>query len=459
MSANSAKANCRRELWSRLSALMTIAAFAVSCGADANHSLPRASTKSERVALYYVDPMHPNYKSDKPGIAPDCGMKLEPVFAETADTAPVTADQPPGATVRIDDATQRLVGIRLATAEMAAATRVVRVVGRVVPVDTRIYRVNSGVAGFIRDTNLDSVGTLVRKNQKLAVYYAPDFIAAASGFLAANERVTGAVSKEGARSIQNYTDRLRNLGMSDAQIQRMADSKQLPESVDVVAPADGFILARNVSPGQHFEHDTEFYRIADLSRIWVVAEVYERDAPYLRPGGTALVGVKGGGRQLTARISDSLPQSEPGGGTIKIRLEVDNPAFTLRPEMLVDVELPVRLRNAVTVPLDALVDSGARSLVYVEREEGSFEPREVRTGWRSAERVEIVEGVKPGERVVASATFLVDSESRLKTPRSTPARKAPVSTSTGTTADPGKPAEPIRRSAGAVVKRQGDDDD
>jgi Cu(I)/Ag(I) efflux system membrane fusion protein len=124
---------------------------------------------------------------------------------------------------------------------------------------------------------------------------------------------------------------------------------------------------------------------------------------------------------LSARITDSLPQSEAGGGTVKLRLEVDNPTFVLRPDLLVDVELPVRLPPAVTVPLDALVDSGAHARVYVEHGDGVFEPREVETGWRSDERVEIRHGVQPGERIVVSATFLVDSESRLKTPASGPA--------------------------------------
>jgi len=276
---------------------------------------------------------------------------------------------------------------------------------------------------------------LVKKDQKLASYYSPDFLAVASGFLAASERVPGAVgtdgnrtmpfpgtlSKQGVSSMQGYTDRLRNLGMSDVQIKRMADSRQLPESIDIVAPADGFILARNISPGQHFDHDMEFYRMADLSRVWVVAEIYEQEAPYLHPGGLAQINLKNEGRQLPARIADSLPQSQAGGGTVKLRLEVDNPKFILRPEMVVDVELPIRVPPAVTVPVDALIDSGARSRVYVEHGEGIFEPREVETGWRFGERVEILRGVLPGERVVVEATFLVDSESRLKTPASGPA--------------------------------------
>jgi membrane fusion protein, copper/silver efflux system len=414
-------------------ALALIAAIAASYGLGRRQSRSPSAVQAAGRVLYYVDPMHPAYKSDKPGIAPDCGMPLEPVLARDAGGAPLPSapDPLPPGTVSIDGSTRRLMGIRLASVERSGATRTVRVVGRVAPEDTLVYRINSGVDGFVRETYLDSVGLAVKKGQKLATYYAPDFVAAASGFLAATERVPGSVgrdgarftpnfpgtvAKEGVRSIQGYTDRLRNLGMSDLQIKEVADSRQLPESIQVVSPADGFILARNISPGQHFDHDMEFYRIADLSRVWVAAEVYERDAPYLRPGGAAQIVLKDQGRRLPARITDSLPQSEAGGGSVKVRLEVGNPGFLLRPEMLVDVELPVRVPPAVTVPLDAVVDSGETARVYVERGEGEFEPRKVETGWRSGERVEILRGVEPGERVVAAATFLVDSESRLKMP-------------------------------------------
>jgi Cu(I)/Ag(I) efflux system membrane fusion protein len=367
-------------------------------------------------------------------------MQLEPVYAEDLGNVLGTSSvaQLPLGAVSIDGATQRLLGIRLAEVGKSGGTRTLRVVGRVVPEDILVYKINSGVGGFIRETYQDSEGTLVKKDQKLASYYSPDFLAVASGFLAASEHVPGsvgndgsrtvpfpgAVSKQGVSSLQGYSDRLRNLGMSDVQIKRIADNRQLPESIDVVAPSDGFILARNITAGQHFDHDMEFYRIADLRRVWVVAEVYAQEAPYMHPGGQARVTLSDEGRQLPARITDSLPQSEAGGGSVKLRLEVNNPKFILRPDMLVDVELPVHLPAGVTVPVDALVDSGVRTRVYVEHGEGIFEPRDVETGWRYGERVEIRKGVQPGERVVVAATFLVDSESRLKS--SVPVR-APAS--------------------------------
>jgi Cu(I)/Ag(I) efflux system membrane fusion protein len=408
----------------------------VSYGLVTRHPLSAKSGKGN--VLYYVDPMHPGYKSDKPGVAPDCGMALVPVYAGEGGKEPSAsslAQSPPGA-VSIDGATRRLVGIHVVPVEKSSTLRVVRAVGRVTPEDTRVYKVDSGVDGFIRETSNDSVGMPVKKDQKLGSYYSPDFLAVASGFLAASERVPGsangdgsrtlaypgAVSKQGFSSIQGYADRLRNLGMSDSQIKRTADSRQLPESIDIVSPADGFILARNISPGQHFMHSTEFYRIADLTHVWVVAEVFGQEAQYLHPGEMAQIALRDTGRKFPARLSESLPQSEAGGGTVRFRLEADNPGFVLRPDMVVDVELPLRMRPAVTVPVDAIVDSGARARVYVESGEGVFEPRQVETGWRSGERVEILHGLQPGERVVAAATFLVDSESRLKASGSETAR-------------------------------------
>jgi len=424
-------------------AIVVVAAIAASFGLGRMYPSSDSMSKSGRHVIYYVDPMHPSYKSDKPGIAPDCGMPLKPVYSDEISTTAMSSPlaQLPAGAVSIDAATQRLLGIRLAPVEKAGATRSVHVVGRVIPEDTRAYSINSGTDGFIRETFQDSVGMQVKKDQKLATYYAPDFLAAASGFLAATERVPGTVGKDGARftpdwggtiakegvrSIKGYTDHLRNLGMSDDQIRRVADSRELPDSIEVLAPADGFILARNITPGQHFEHSMEFYRIADLSKVWVVAEVFEQEAPYLHPGNSAEITLRDEGRRLPAHVAASLPQSETGGGTVKVRLEVDNPTFILRPEMLVDVDLPVRLPAAITVPVDALVDSGENARVYVQHGEGVFEPREVATGWHYGDRVEILRGLQPGEQVVVAATFLVDSESRLNSPDAAMSKPTPA---------------------------------
>ena len=151
----------------------------------------------------------------------------------------------------------------------------------------------------------------------------------------------GAVNKQGVSSIQGYTDRLRNLGLSETQIQQMAENRQLPETVDIVSPADGFILARNITAGQHFERSTEFYRIADLRQVWIVAEVFGADARNIRPDAIARVTLPDQGSTFSARVSHVLPQVDPETRVLKLRLEADNPGFALRPDMFVGVEIPV----------------------------------------------------------------------------------------------------------------------
>ena len=392
------------------------------------HSEPATESAHARRILYWVDPMHPSYKSDRPGIAPDCGMQLEPVYA---DSAPVTgARGPVEGAIAIDPASQRLVGIRVAAPEKTSGTHTVRFLGRVVPEDTRTYLVNSGMDGFIRETFNDSVGVLVKKDQKLATSYVGDTLSIASGYLAATAAVPGAVGKDGARtvpfpgavskqgvsSIQGYTDRLRNLGLSEAQIRQMAESHQLPETVDIVSPVDGFILGRNITPGQHFDRSTEFYRIADLTEVWIVADVFGSDPQDIHAGTVARVTLSDHRGTFSARVTDALPQVDPATRVLKLRLEAKNPSYLLRPDMFVDVELPVEGPAGVTVPRDAVIDSGHEHRVFVERSTGVFEPRTVQIGWSSGDRIEIVKGLAEGERIVVDGTFLVDSESRLKTP-------------------------------------------
>ena len=415
----------RKAITAGLIGLLMIVSYAVG----RHHSEPARESAHSRRILYWVDPMHPNYKSDRPGSAPDCGMSLEPVYADSAVSADATVPLPPGA-VAIDSSSQRLVGIRLATPEKTSGAHTIHFQGRVVPEDTRTYLVNSGMDGFVRETYNDSVGVLVKKDQKLATSYVGETLSVASGFLAATVAVPGAAGKDGARtvpfpgavakqgvsSVQGYTDRLRNLGLSEAQIRQMAESHTLPETVDIVSPVDGFILSRNISPGQHFDRSTEFYRIADLSQVWIVADVFGSDAQSIHASAAARVTLPDQRGTFSARVGDVLPQVDPETRVLKLRLEANNAGYALRPGMFVDIELPVGGAAGLTVPQDAVIDSGEGQRVFVERSPGVFEPRTVQIGWRSGDRVEIVHGLAEGERVVVEGTFLVDSESRLKSP-------------------------------------------
>jgi Cu(I)/Ag(I) efflux system membrane fusion protein len=403
--------------------LFPLAAVSLAGLAIATHHRKPTSEQSRRV-LYWIDPMHPAYRSDKPGTAPDCGMALEPVYAEEASHSLLPAVDSMPETLQIDPATEQLYGIRLAKVERDNGQGAIRVFGRVAADQARIYRVNLGTDGFVKETRDDAVGNQVKKDQHLAVVYSPEFLSVSGGYLSANERTpSGAAQAKdntapsttlGAASAQARADRLRNLGMSEAQLEEIRQNHQIPEDVYVVSPTDGFILSRNISPGVRFERYMDMYTIADLSRVWVLAEVFGADLKAFRPGAKARITLQSTGETFDARVSDALPEVDPATHVLIARLEVNNPGFKLRPDMFVNVELSASLPAGLSIPEDAVVDSGLLKRVYVETSPGHFEAREVEAGWRMNNRVQIVKGLREGESVVAAGTFLVDSESRLQ---------------------------------------------
>jgi Cu(I)/Ag(I) efflux system membrane fusion protein len=368
--------------------------------------------------------MHPAYRSDKPGTAPDCGMALEPVYAEEVSKSLLPSEDSMPETVQIDPASQHLYGIRLAKVERDTGKGTIRVFGRVAADQTLVYRVNLGTDGFVKETYNDAIGNYVKKDQHLAIIYSPEFLSVAGGYLSANERGSGGYGTpkdnsvpsitQGAASSQARADRLRNLGMSDSQIDEISANHKIPENIYVVSPTDGFILSRSISPGVRFERYTDMYTIANLSRVWILAEVFGKDAEAFRPGARARVTLPDTGETFQAKVSNVLPEVDPATRFLRPRLEVDNPGFKLRPDMFVNVELTVSLPTGLSVPADAVVDSGMSKRVFVETSSNHFETREVEIGWRLNDRVQIVKGLREGETVVAAGTFLVDSESRLQ---------------------------------------------
>ncbi len=385
---------------------------------------PKPMTASVHRVLYYVDPMHPAYRSDKPGTAPDCGMALEPVYAEDASQSLLPSNDATPEAIQIDPAAQQLYGIRLAKVEKDSGQGTIRVFGKVAADQTRVYSVNLGTDGFVKETHDDAVGNYVKKDQHLAIVYSPEFLSVTGGYLSANERTPGGMSAQnentsvsvtqGAASAQARADRLRNLGMSDSQIAEISTTRRIPENVYVVSPTDGFILSRNISPGLRFERFSNMYTIADLSHVWILAEAFGKDAQAFSPGARARVTLSDTGETFQARVSDVLPEVDPTTRILKPRLELDNPGFKLRPDMLVSVELAISVPPGLTVQSAAIVDSGSSKLAYVQTSVGHFEAREVQTGWRMNDRVQIVNGLREGETVVSAGTFLVDSESRLQ---------------------------------------------
>ena len=341
---------------------------------------------------------------------------------KSSDTVTDTSSLSPG-TVKISPEKQQVIGVRVGVVEKKAVTHTLRILGRVAADETRIYRINAAVDGWIGKTFDNSTGTLVKKDELLATFYSPDFLGAQQAYIFAVSSLDRfqASGKEPPQQItltranvQQYKDSLRNLGMGDLQIEEIGRTRLYTENIDLTAPVTGFVLTRNVSPGERFEKGKELYRIADLSRVWILADLFENEAQYLQPGKGVKVSLPNQKRTFQAKVSNVLPQFDSATRTLKVRLEADNPGYALRPDMFVDVELPISLPPAIAVPADAILDSGLKKTVFVDRGNGLFEPREVETGWRLGNRIEIVKGLTPGEKIVLSGNFLIDSESRLE---------------------------------------------
>jgi RND family efflux transporter MFP subunit len=400
---------------------LLLAAASIAAGSWYGRREASASNLQGRTVLYYVDPMHPAYRSDTPGTAPDCGMALEPVYA--ASPQAIRAGEP--AVMRVSPETQRQLGVRVQTVENASGTERLRLYGRVVPDETRLYRVNVGIDGYVREISTVTTGSQVEANEWLATFSAPDARTTIQSYLVALDAVENGVLRPAtapgpaatvaAANLESAADRLLTLGMSRPQIDEIKRTHAIPTTIKIAAPAAGFVIARNLTAGEKITSGEELFRIADLRRVWILADVVGPEASYVHPGMIAEVSVPGRAAAVRARVSGAvLPQFDAVSQSTSIRLEAENPGAFLRPDMLVDVHLQIALPAAISIPVDAVVDAGLKKRVFAERADGTFEPRDVETGWRFGDRVEIVKGLAAGDRVVVAGTFLLDSESRMR---------------------------------------------
>jgi Cu(I)/Ag(I) efflux system membrane fusion protein len=373
-----------------------------------------------RRILCYVDPMNPSHTSPEPGLAP-CGMKMEPVYADDEGQKPNSPLSP--GSIKVTPEKQQIIGVRVATTEKSPYTYTLRTVGKVLADETRTYRVNAFSDGFITKVYNVSTGSLVRRDEPLAAFYSKDLFTALQTYYyaiyALDNLQIGQPIPASQRNLLEAQKRaaeysLMNLGVSSQQIKDLIRSKEITQEIIINAPATSFVLSRKVTPGQKFVTGEELFQLADLSRVWIVADLYENEAKYVRPGEQVRVTFPNQDDTRQATVSEVLPEFDPATLTVKVRLEMDNPGFTLRPGMFVDVEFPIQKPPTVNVPVDAIMDSGLKQMVFVDRGNGFFEPRRVKIGWRLGDRVEIAEGLKPGERIVVSGNFLIDSESRMK---------------------------------------------
>ena len=417
------------------------------------NSVPGTRSGGRKV-LYYVDPMNPAHTSREPGLAP-CGMKMEPVYAGDSPGLTLGSDSSPlpAGTVNLSLEKQHLVGVQVAEAKRMSFQHTLRWLGKVAVDETRIYRINASLGGRITKALPYGTGSPVKKDDLLAAYYSPDFLQAAQILVfGLNAEDQMRATKRGAAVLTNqppqsvfadrtaqftYADQLsgfanadqlsqsqrtiklniealKNFGMGDLQLEELIRARKPLDRIDLTAPADGFILTRNVSVGQSFEKGAELFRMADLSKVWIVATVFANDADYIRPGLLVRVALAHQQKVFSAVVSQVPPQFDGVSRTLQVRLEADNPDLALKPEMLVDLEVPITLPETVMVSADAVLDSGRNKAVFVDRGHGIFEPRPVETGRRWGDQVEIIQGLAAGERFVTAGNFLVDSESRMK---------------------------------------------
>lgn len=417
--------------------------------------------------LYYC-PMHPTMVSDHPGDCPICSMRMMPMEEGTRSprTAPSQApapggrrviyrstmnpgevsDQPgvdsmgmPMVPVEVEESAarggvegytaltipiqkQQLIGVRIGPVKRSPFSRAVRAVGRVTADETRLHHIHTKISGWVERLYVDTTGEKVRKGDPLLAIYSPELLATQEEYLLAlrsrrtrSETILPEVARLEERLLESARRRLLLFDLTPGQIERIEETGEATRTVTFFAPGEGYVMKRLVSHGERIGPDMTLLEIADLSRVWVLASVYEYELPFVKVGQPADMTLSySPGRTYRGRVVYIYPVLDVATRTVQVRLEFDNPGLDLKPEMYAQVTLEGDLGERLIVPDSAVLFSGEREIVFVAKGDGYFEPRQVRTGLRSADSVEILEGLREGEQVVISGNFFVDSESKLK---------------------------------------------
>lgn len=373
---------------------------------------------------WFTCPMHPEVRERQPGRCPKCGMDL----VSTAPAAPAPAaaapapSQEPRSDLTLDARRRQLVGVRTARVERMALDRTIRASGVVRFDETRQADINVKLDGWVRDLQVDYTGQPVQRGQPLFTLYSPELLAAENEFLLAL-RSREAMQSSGIADIHEQAERLvssarERFDLWDVPAAHVATLERTHKAAGtfvVTSPVSGFVLDKRVVEGRRVLAGESLYTVADVSTVWVEADVYDVDAPGVRIGARATVTLDSQpGTRLTGRAVYVYPYADEKTRTVKVRLQFANREGRLRPGMLATVDLSVPLGTTLSVPSDALLDSGTRQIVFLAQGDGYFEPRDVKAGARVDGRVQILEGLREGDQVVSGAAFFVDSESQLR---------------------------------------------
>ncbi len=370
---------------------------------------------AEREILFYRNPMNPAVTSPTP-MQDSMGMDYIPVYADGAK------DDVAG-TVSIDPVVVQNIGVRTAVAQSGTIGRTVRTVGRVDYDEERMARLHPKVQGWIEELYIDKAGENVNRDDILLSIYSPQLVSTQQEYLLALNNLSALRAspieeiRQGAEDlVQSSRERLQFLDVPEHQIRELEETHRVKKQIHIHSPVAGTVLEIGVRRGQYVTTQTEMYMLADLEQVWVFADIYENEIPWVRTGDhveMTLASVPG--RVFRGLVSHIYPYAEARTRTTKVRIVFDNAERLLRPDMLADISILSDTRDdAVVVPSEAVVRSGGEPQVFIVRAPGKFEPRTVVTGVESEGRTEIVSGVSAGEEVVTSAQFLLDSESSLR---------------------------------------------
>lgn len=390
-----------------LGIVLLLAAVAVR---TRRHSEPAAPAESQRQPSYWYDPMRPGEHFSQPGKSPFMDMQLVPKYPDPepgAGSTPRAVGDPHG--VAVDSAVVQNLGIRLATVQKTDISHIVHTVGAVGVDEHRIVVVQVRQAGWVEQLDVRSAGDPVRREQRLAGVYSPALLAMQQELLLAR----GAADPE---LVEAARQRLSLFGLSAGQIARIEKSGQVERRTGYFAPFDGYVMELGVREGAAVEPGATLFQLADLTSVWISAEVPEAQAAGIAAGDSVQATVPAlPGTRFAGRVDYLYPTLSAATRTLKVRIVVKNPGLALRPGMFatVDISSPVH-RQALTVPSEALIATGTRSVVILATDAGHFRPVSVRVGAEQAGRSEILEGLAGGQRVVASGQFLLDSEANLR---------------------------------------------
>jgi Cu(I)/Ag(I) efflux system membrane fusion protein len=373
-----------------------------------------AGSSGPRRILYYRNPMNPSVTSPVP-MKDEMGMDYVPVYSDEGQAAGLQGNVPGLTAVDITPERVQLIGVRTARVERSALGGRLDLVGFVTPDESRLRRVQIRVSGWIRQLYVNQTGVRVNAGQPLMSIYSPELFQSEQEYLINRDGNRAALDSTHGPPDATGPDRLRLLGVPADEIQRLGREGKASTQLVLRSPVSGTVLERGVVEGEYVSADTPLLTLADLSRVWVIVDLYEMDMTRVHIGDPARFTTDGmPGRSFEGRIEFVYPTVSNETRTLKARLALANPEGALRPGMYGRVSVSARGVSALSVPAEAVVNAGEHTYVFVAHQGGHFEPRMVWTGMPEGDRVQILKGVSEGDTVVSSASFLIDSESRLK---------------------------------------------